>query len=524
MRKILLLSAVILLFPGVLCFAMMGDDPDRSTVDLPEAAAKVLPDSGDVIASVKADLNGDGKDDYLVAFEYLNAERELLVVINQGKKYSIAARSKRAILCKECGGVYGDPFVRIWAEKKKFGVDHFGGSNFKWSNNSEFGYSRRDKNWQLVKFDDANYNLENDVEEKHYVPADFGLINLDMFDVNYYMSEGKIEPVPDETMVAISQEKTAVAEQKTAEVVANYTPTPVPPYVYKKPEQLKNTELISMKGGEFTQSDGTKSFKNILSPFKIGKNTVTYELWYVVREWAGRNGYKFNIEGRAFGDRFRDKILPDKDSLLPVIGISRRDVIVWCNAYSEMTKLKPVYCSDAAFKNPIRTSEFGDFPSSENKAKGSFDNPYVNWAADGYRLPTEGEWLYSASYIDGQKWADPAALKNEENKSGFVYIPNRLNEWLWDFYADYPASASDYAEATSDKKASAGKPAPVFIDYRGVEPADTPAGSPNVLHGGYTEKSAVDPNTFTVSLGYRIREYALVCSILNTFRVARKGN
>jgi len=222
----------------------MGDEPDRSKVDMPEAAVKLLPDNGDVIASCKADLNGDGKDDFLIAFEYLNAQRELIVVINTEKGYMIAARSKRVIRCKECGGVYGDPFVRIWADKKKFGVDHFGGSNFKWQDSSEFGYSRRDKKWQLLSFDAINYDLDSNADEKKFKSADFGLINLEEFDVENSISGDTIKPVPDEEEAAANEEKTAVAGQKTAVAVSSFTPTPVPEYVYKKPEELKKSWLL----------------------------------------------------------------------------------------------------------------------------------------------------------------------------------------------------------------------------------------------------------------------------------------
>jgi formylglycine-generating enzyme required for sulfatase activity len=300
-----------------------------------------------------------------------------------------------------------------------------------------------------------------------------------------------------------------VAEEKTAVAVSSFTPTIVPTYVYKKPEQLKNTEMLSMAGGFFVQSDGKASFNNTLSPFKIGKYMVTYELWYVVKIWAEKNGYKFDMDGAQ--TRFETRELPTKDSVNPVMGISRRDAIVWCNAYSQMTGLKPLYCSDAEFKNPIKSSEPGNYPSSENKNKGGFDNPYVNWSANGYRLPTEGEWLYAATYIDGVKWLDAAELKNDGNKSGFVYNPGKFTEWLWDFYAEYPASA----------EASAGKPIADLKDYRGPEPADSPAGSPNVLHGGITEKSISNPNMFVVSIGYRIREYPLQSDIRNGFRTAK---
>lgn len=499
MKKVISYIAVFMFFAAVSSYALMGDEPERGKVDMPEAASKLLPDNGDILLSLKADLNGDKQDDFIAAFEYLDGKRELIIITKEKKGYKLAARSWRAIMCRECGGVYGDPFVRIWAETKKFGIDHFGGSNWKWSNNSTFGYSKRDDKWQLIDFMTTNYNLENDAESKEYKPADFGLINLEDYDLDTMLSGENLGPVPDETKVAINEEKTAVAEQKTAEVVAKFTPTPIPPYVYKKPEQLKNTELISMDGGDFIQSDGTKSFKNTLSPFKTGKNMVTYELWFVVKIWAQKNGYKFYMAGME--KQFGENQLPTKDSVNPVIGISRRDAIVWCNAYSQMMKLKPAYCSDAAFKNPIKSSEFGDFHSSENKAKGGFDNPYVDWSADGYRLPTEGEWLYAATYIDGTKWKDVNELKNDGNRSGFVYNPGMFTEWLWDFYSDYPSQ---------DMK-----------DYRGVEPADTPAGSPNVLHGGMTEKSILDPNMFAVSLGYRIQEYPLRCDMRNGFRVAK---
>jgi hypothetical protein len=162
----------------------MGDDPDRSKVEMPEAASKLLPDNGEILISVKADLDGDTRDDFLVAFEYLNDERELIIITNPEGKYRIAARSKRVILCKTCGGVHGDPFVRIWAEKKKFGIDHFGGSNWKWSDHSEFGYSRRDKKWQLLSFHTADYDLDANVTATDYLCKDFGLINLEDFDID----------------------------------------------------------------------------------------------------------------------------------------------------------------------------------------------------------------------------------------------------------------------------------------------------------------------------------------------------
>ena len=488
MKRILLFLGICMVFFGAFSFSMMGDEPERGRVDMPEAAVKLLPDNGDILMSVNADLNGDGKDDYLVAYEYLNAERELIVITAVDKGYAVAARSKRVILCKECGGIYGDPFVRIWADKKKFGVDHFGGSNFKWSNNSTFGYSRRDKKWQLVSFDSANYDLDNNVEDEHYKPADFGLINLEDFDINRYMSDGKIEPAPDET-------KAAIHEQQTADAVASYTPTPVPAYFYKKPGQLKNRDMIKMPAGTFIQSDGNTSFSHTLSSYMIGKIPVTYELWYVVRLAAEKKGYKFELPGleRDYGQNE----LPTKDSANPALGMTRRDAIVWCNAYSEQAGLKPVYYSDAKFKNLIKSSVNGDFSTHEDKQKGGFDDPYVDWGANGYRLPTEGEWLYAVSYIDGKTWAAPDAKGNTLNKLGIVYYPNSISEYLYDKFGDYPATGQK--------------------DYRGPDKE----GGPNVMHSGLVELSPVNPNTRVAGIGERIPVYQMVATIRIGFRVAR---
>ena len=491
MRKFVL-AGVVALLCCVPLFALMGDDVERGRVDMPEAAQKLLPDNGSILASVTADLDGDGTNDFLIAFEYLDAVRELIVVVNRAGKYKTAARSKRAILCAECGGVYGDPFVRIWAEKKKFGIDHFGGSNWKWSNNSVFGYSRRDDRWQLVDFQSANYDLEGNAEEEHLKPADFGLINLEEFDLNGYMDGNGISPVPDETQTAINEEKTAVAETQTAVVVSSFTPTPVPTYVYKKAEELKHREMIKISGATFTQTDGTVSFKHTLSGYSIGKYPVTYELWYVVKKWAEKKGYVFHSAGA--GKWYGQNELPVKDSSGPVIGVTRRDAIVWCNAYSEMTKKKPVYYSDAAFKSPVKSAEDEKYASTENNNPGSFDSPYVNWQADGYRLPTEGEWSYAITYINGKEWAPPEAEENSKNGLGVVYVRAQVSEWLWDSHAPYPESEQK--------------------DYRGPD-----TGGARVLRGG---PDPVDFRQKANKLGTRLRVYPLAGSYLNGFRVASK--
>lgn len=235
---------------------------------------------------------------------------------------------------------------------------------------------------------------------------------------------------------------------------------------------LSHTSLTSVPNGTFTQQNTSgQSFQHTISSFKIGQYEVTYELWYYVRQWAINNGYTFANAGREGKSGTIGAVPAGKQ---PVTTINWRDMIVWCNAYSQMMQLTPVYYSDAGFTNPIKDSTDGAYGNSLNSTPGSFDNPYVNWNANGYRLLTEGEWQYAASYIDGTNWTpynyaagDSAPYDTSTTLGNYCWysansgstthnvgekVPTALSlydmsgnvwEMCWDWWAYYPSSAQN---------------------------------------------------------------------------------
>lgn len=129
-----------------------------------------IPEGYDIISTATGDLNKDKVDDYVLVLksklenQYENPEvdtmikveenaaalvaelsaRLLLVLFKNASGYSLAAKSGSAILCKECGGIFGDPFESVMIERGVLSIHHYGGSAWRWSYTHKFRWQQND--------------------------------------------------------------------------------------------------------------------------------------------------------------------------------------------------------------------------------------------------------------------------------------------------------------------------------------------------------------------------------------------
>jgi hypothetical protein len=170
---------------------------------LPDEVSMLLNNDSRILFSAIVDLNGDKNDEYLIAIQLNEDDKEyeqdndrILFIITRDKNhFKIHSFNKKILLCSACGGQMGDPFNGITTGKKWFAVNHFGGSREKWSQKYKFGYSRKYDKWQLIEaneelIDSLNPESSDNVSKKYFPPKDYGLINFEDFDPNTYLGQG----------------------------------------------------------------------------------------------------------------------------------------------------------------------------------------------------------------------------------------------------------------------------------------------------------------------------------------------
>ena len=180
------------------CFSVITAHAQTEAVAVPAEVKPFVEQGTKPIALESADLNGDGLKDYILVLERENPpskdeygfpknQRPLLILVRDANnKLSAAKRNELIVMCSECGGMMGDPFVGVTVARNTFTVNHYGGSAWRWSVDFRFNYSRIDKTWQLVRIGEESFNAnEPNKTFKRKIrtpPKDFGKVDIADFD------------------------------------------------------------------------------------------------------------------------------------------------------------------------------------------------------------------------------------------------------------------------------------------------------------------------------------------------------
>ncbi len=143
--------------------------------------------------------------------------------------------------------------------------------------------------------------------------------------------------------------------------------------------------MAFIPAGSFTMGDNLDFESDavptnvIVSAFYLDVNLVSYSQWQSVYSYATNHGYGFVNAGAG------------KAVNHPVQTVDWYDVVKWCNARSHQGGRTPVYYTDAGLTKVFTNGEVATI--------------YPNWAAAGYRLPTEAEWeKASRGGLSGQRF------------------------------------------------------------------------------------------------------------------------
>ncbi|MDI3503826.1 MAG: hypothetical protein PWP64_762 [Candidatus Cloacimonadota bacterium] len=151
----------------------------------------------------------------------------------------------------------------------------------------------------------------------------------------------------------------------------------------------------------------------------------------------------------------------------PVEWVTWFNAIEYCNRRSTMEGLTPCYSYSSYGTDP------DDWPAGWNSNSSNHTNVSCNWSANGYRLPTEMEWMFAAKggnqsqsyYYSGSNtigevawyrsnagYELPGGLSHPDfgthdvgekapNELGTFDMSGNVYEWVWDISGSYPSGS-----------------------------------------------------------------------------------
>ena len=140
----------------------------------------------------KGDLNKDGIEDVALAIypawekdeDWMEKpgfdsmpQRLLIILFGTKTGFKQSAITSNAIMCKDCGGIFGDPFAGISIIGNVLEIYHYGGSNWRWSYTHKFRY--QGNGFYLIgKRSHSYWNVMNCEKLDDFAGTDYDDINF----------------------------------------------------------------------------------------------------------------------------------------------------------------------------------------------------------------------------------------------------------------------------------------------------------------------------------------------------------
>jgi formylglycine-generating enzyme required for sulfatase activity len=224
--------------------------------------------------------------------------------------------------------------------------------------------------------------------------------------------------------------------------------------------------------GSFQRDSGAANVSVITRGYWMGETEVTQELFQAV---MGINPSYF--DGSSGGSPAKDTPAGETQNRRPVERVKWNAAIAFCNKLSLANGKDPVYSVSGV---NWETLTYDDIPASDNAA---WNDATMNITKNGYRLPTEMEWMWAAmgadrtsqlnttgyskafagstgsNNVDAYAWYDDnSGSKTHEtgkkaaNELGLKDMSGNVEEWCWDLNDHYypTGEQTDYTGTALD--------------------------------------------------------------------------